>query len=238
MSSLDEKDNAVPADSNAQTSLPNDTSKDKMDEKENETSGFIIFFFIIGLVASLIAGWVIFPKLLYSKKDQPINFNHLLHMAEVDDGCQSCHFLRTDGSFSGIPGLKQCIGCHDEIQGESKDEAIFVEEYVQKGREVPWLIYSRQQDCVFFSHAAHIKGADMDCVTCHGHIGESEQTRVYEENRITGVSRDIWGKSISGFNANSWERMKMNDCAKCHKEAIGKASSVQTGKEGCFVCHK
>ena len=44
--------------------------------EENGSGGFIILFFIIGLVASLIVGWIIFPKLLYSKKNQPIDFNH------------------------------------------------------------------------------------------------------------------------------------------------------------------
>ena len=36
----------------------------------------IILFFIVGLVASLLIGWVSFPPLLYSTKRQPIDFNH------------------------------------------------------------------------------------------------------------------------------------------------------------------
>ena len=36
------------------------------------------------------------------------------------------------------------------------------------------------------------------------HIGESESLKIYEENRITGYSRDIWGKSIGGFKKNTW----------------------------------
>jgi len=190
----------------------------KADEKQdNGSGGLIILFFILGLAASMILGWAIFPKLLYSQKKQPLDFNHMLHMAEVEDGCESCHFFRNDGTFSGVPKLEQCIDCHEEVQSESPDEIKFVEEYVAKDREVPWLIYSRQPDCVFFSHAAHIKGAGMDCVTCHGHIGESESSKIYEENRITGYSRDIWGKSIAGFKKNTWDRMKMDDCAECHQ---------------------
>ena len=185
--------------------------------KDNGSSGPVILFFILGLAASLILGWVIFPKLLYSHKKQPIDFNHVLHVAEVDNECESCHFLRADGTFSGAPKLEQCIDCHEEIQSDDPNEIKFVEEYVSKDREVPWLIYSKQPDCVFFSHAAHIKGAGIDCVTCHGHIGESESLKVYEENRITGYSRDIWGKSIAGFKKNTWDRMKMDDCAECHQ---------------------
>ena len=197
----------------------------------------IILFFMLGLIASLIVGWVIFPQVLYSQKKQPVDFNHLLHNDEVADGCESCHFFRDDGTFSGVPKLSQCIDCHEEVNGEDPEEAKFVNEYVAKGREVPWLIYSRQPDNVFFSHAAHVKMAEMECVTCHGDIGESENLKVYEENRISGYSRDIWGKNIAGFKRNTWDRMKMDDCSECHQKESVNQNSVQTQKGGCFVCH-
>jgi len=236
------------------------------DDKAKEVSadgvaGPIILFFILGLAASLVFGWVIFPKLLYSQKKQQIDFNHVLHVEAVEEGCESCHFFREDGSFSGIPKLAQCVECHEDVQGDDPNEVKFVEEYVANGREVPWLVYARQPDCVFFSHAAHVKKAEMDCGTCHGHIGESEHSRVYEENRITGYSRDIWGKNISGLREHTWERMKMDDCAECHatkkiktdvetlpwpinwlprpyEKQTGNRARVKTVKEACFVCHK
>jgi len=229
MSTLDEKAKEVMDDGAAHASESNG----------GDAGGYIILFFIIGFAASMVLGWVIFPKLLYSQKQQPFSFNHALHVEEVDEGCESCHFFRDDGSFSGIPKLAQCIDCHEEPMGETEDEAVFVEQYVAKDREVPWLVYSRQPDCVFFSHAAHVVGAEMECVTCHGHIGESESSRPYEYNRVTMYSRDIWGKNIAGIKKNSWDRMKMDDCAACHKEAgLIHTSSVQTERDACFVCHK
>jgi len=207
-------------------------------QKENGAGGTITLFFIIGLVASLVLGWVIFPQLLYSKKKQPIDFNHVLHNELVEESCESCHFFREDGTYSGVPKLAQCIECHEEVQGESEAEEKFVTQYVAKDREVPWLVYARQPDCVFFSHIAHVKLGRMDCVTCHGPIGESESLKVYEENRITGYSRDIWGKNIAGIKWNSWDRMKMDDCSECHQKNNIKQGSVQTQKGGCFVCHK
>ncbi|MBU4186408.1 MAG: cytochrome C, partial [Proteobacteria bacterium] len=59
------------------------------DDKAKEVSadgatGPIILFFILGLAASLVLGWVIFPKLLYSQKKQPIDFNHVLHVEAVE----------------------------------------------------------------------------------------------------------------------------------------------------------
>jgi len=229
----------------------NETSSEARDQKSNPSktdpaalqsgdgaAGPITLFFILGLVASLVLGWVVFPQLLYSSKEQPIQFNHALHNDEVDEECESCHFFREDGTYSGVPKLEQCIDCHEEVQGEDPEEEKFVTQYVEKDREVPWLIYSRQPDHVFFSHVAHVKMGKMDCVTCHGHIGESESLKTYQANRITGISRDIWGKNIAGFKKNTWDRMKMDDCSECHVRENVNQNSVQTLKGGCFVCHK
>jgi hypothetical protein len=183
---------------------------------KNNSLGFLILFFILGLAASLVVGWVIFPKFLYSQKTQPIDFNHVLHEQEVANSCESCHFFRSDGTFSGVPKLEQCLECHEEQVGQTANEAKFFKNYVSKGVEVPWLVYSRQPDSVFFSHVAHIKKAKLECITCHGPIGQSEHLKVYAENRITGYSRDIWGKNIAGLKKNPWDRMKMDDCEKCH----------------------
>jgi hypothetical protein len=235
--SADEKNNPV----SSETAHPEPvaTSAQIGTQTQGDTAaGPIILFFIFGLVASLVVGWVVFPKLLYSRKMQPVDFSHALHNELVDKGCESCHFFREDGSYSGVPKLAQCIECHEEVQGESPQEAKFVNEYVLKDREVPWLVYSEQPDCVFFSHVAHVKLARMDCVTCHGNIGESENLKVYEQNRISGYSRDIWGKNIAGFKKNTWDRMKMDDCSECHVKMNVNQGSVQTKKGGCFVCHQ
>ena len=220
-----------------------DTKKVAADGEEkapsaSEVGGPIILFFMIGFVLSLVVGWVIFPKLLYYQKKQPISFNHVQHMELVDDGCESCHFFRQDGSFSGRPTLAQCIDCHEEVNGDSEDEMRFVEEYVQKDREVPWLVYAEQPQCVYFSHVAHVKMGDMDCVTCHGHIGESTELPIYEQNRISLYSRDIWGRNISGISRNTWDSMKMSDCSRCHVKEGVRQDSVQTLRGGCLVCHK
>lgn len=213
----------------------NGNPPDAAEKQGNEMFGWaVFFFFMIGLAGSLIVGWVIFPQVLYSKKYQPIDFNHSLHLDQVSDGCNSCHYFRKDGSFVGLPDLSACIDCHQGVLGSDPEEEKFVSQYVEPNKEVEWLSYFRQPDCVFFSHAAHVLAAKMTCESCHGDIGHSEHSKIYQQNRISKYSRDIWGYSISRFvkpAANEGMTMKMNDCAKCHLKETG-------DKGACFQCHK
>jgi hypothetical protein len=203
--------------------------------------------FAVGFMSHFVLGWVILPPLLYCEKEQPIDFSHKLHVNEVGE-CEGCHSFREDGSFSGVPKLGNCLECHEEQMGQHPEEAKLVTEYVEPGKEIPWLIYARQPQCVFFSHAAHVKMAEIDCIICHGPVGDSDHTRPYQYNRLTKYSRDIWGWNIAGMAKNGWDylkqaeespevkiehpaRMKMDDCAECHKEKRGV-------HDACFVCHK
>ncbi len=200
-------------------------------------------FFLAGLVPALLAGWVIFPMALYSSQEQPFNFSHVVH-TNPDIGiegetelevCMYCHYFREDGTFVGIPKLDTCTMCHDDPEfpyTETEDEKIFLTEYVAEGKEIPWLVYSRQPDCVYFSHIAHVKMGGVECGTCHGDHGQSEELKVYKENRLTGYSIDIWGRNIAGYKVNTWDRMKMDDCAECHTEMGHEENNA------CFVCHK
>lgn len=205
----------------------------------------------VGLAASLAVGWAAFPKLLYSELRQPIDFNHKIHVEQVGD-CAGCHSFDEEGRFSGIPDLSNCIQCHSEAQGTDPNEAKLVADYVTPSKPIPWLVYSRQPQCAFFSHSAHVFSEKMQkmagmkpgeagedpgaysaavCVNCHGKHGETEHSRPFFRNRITGESRDIYGKNISGFADKPWDRMKMDTCADCH-------AKVKNEKEACFVCHK
>jgi hypothetical protein len=202
-------------------------------------------FFIAGIVIALIIGWFIFPMALYSGHRQPINFSHAVHLnpekvegiegeTEVER-CLFCHRFYDDGTFAGIPKLDKCTECHDDPEsplGENPEEKKFLIGYVATGKEIPWSSYFRQPDSVFFSHIAHVKMGELDCQTCHGDHPKTDQLPLYQENRLTGYSINIWGRHISGYKRNSWDRMKMDDCAECH---------TQKGKEennACFVCHK
>jgi len=185
-----------------------------MKQEKSSSSGskaLGVVFFLLGFVGALVVGWVVFPNLLYSQKAQPINFSHVAHQSE---DCDSCHFLRPDGTYGGIPKLDRCKECHESAQGSSEAETKFISEYVEQNREVPWKVYAWQPDNVYFSHAPH-KGQGLECTRCHRDVSNEEKTPPYRENLITGYSIST---------------MKMVECEKCH--------ALKGASNNCEICHK
>ena len=63
-------------------------------------------WFSLGMVSALIIGWLGFPMLLYSNQQQPINFNHALHMhPEIVEG------------IKGDTKAEKCLYCHESPPG-------------------------------------------------------------------------------------------------------------------------
>ena len=184
-----------------------------------------------GFVFALAFGWFLFPHLLYRTEAQPLEFNHKIHVGEkVGMSCSDCHTQSADGRFQGIPKVDQCVTCHESPVSESPSERALVERYITPKKEIPWRVYSRQPDNAFFPHAVHLKLGELKCEDCHGPHGQSAQLPEYQVNRISGYSRDIWGRNISGLPSEPWQGMKMDRCISCH---------AQKGRrDGCIDCHK
>ena len=183
------------------------------EQKSSSAGGKLLgaLAFLLGLVLSMVYGWVIFPNLLYSQKAQPINFSHAAH---TDSECDSCHLFRSDGTYAGIPTIDKCKECHESAQGNTESEKTLVEQYIANDRELPWRVYAWQPDNVYFSHAPH-KAKDVKCVRCHRDVSKEAALPAFREDRLTGYSVTT---------------MKMIECESCHAE-----SSVSNN---CEVCHK
>lgn len=188
-------------------------------------------FFLAGVATALAASWGGLPYLMYRPVEQPLSFSHKVHTGEgVGLTCNDCHPVLEDGRFAGIPPVETCAGCHQEAQGDAPNERILVEEYVHKGREIPWRVYSRQPENVEFSHSVHVRLAGIACQRCHGAHDTTESLPPAQINRLTGYSRDIWGHSQVRLNLRPGEGKKMADCSGCHRR--------QGVEESCLDCHK
>lgn len=189
--------------------------------------------FFVGIVLALIAGWWLYPQLLFSQEKQPLRFSHVAHVDGAGMECQDCHFFNEDGSYNGIPTTESCAECHEEPQGEDPAELEFIKEYVAKGKEVPWHIYQMQPDNVFFSHAAHNLEKCTECHAelyeteaalcneCHPDVASSDTPPTYYENRLTTYSK---------------QTMKMWECEECHALPDHQDSTI--ANNACFTCHK
>jgi len=186
--------------------------------------------FIVGLVVALVFGWGIFPGLMFSKEEQPVNFGHTRHVIGASLQCSVCHSVRADGSFTGIPTIADCAVCHDRLMSGSAAEVAFVDEYVLQDKEVKWKVYQKQPDNVFFSHAAH---SLQTCNTCHVFV-EKElcgkcHIPVFNENKIPALEEN-W---LTGYATTT---LKMWECEQCH--ANPNHLGINNASNACFVCHK
>jgi len=179
--------------------------------------------FLAGLAVALGAGWAGFPYAIYTSRSEPVNFSHKVHADKAGAKCEDCHAFREDGTFAGIPALDKCAGCHAAAMGTTAAEKSFIDRYITPRREPQWDSLARQPENVFFSHAAHVKRGNVKCETCHGALGATDELPRYQQDRISGYSRDIWG--VSGRPG-----MTMNDCIACHNR--------EGREDSCLDCHK
>ena len=174
--------------------------------------------FVAGVLVALGAGWIGFPRVIYKSNPQPVDFSHKIHADKAGAKCEDCHAFGADGTYSGMPTLDKCSGCHAAAMGDTAAEKNFIAGYVTPAREPQWNSYARQPENVYFSHASHVKLGGMKCDQCHSGEGASNALRPVRVDRVGGYTRDVW------------QRMKMDDCVACHRQ--------RHQENSCLDCHK
>jgi len=138
---------------------------------DNKLIPRIRLFGVIIVVAIVVAGFAGTRVLSFfgPNVQQPIQFNHALHVEEVDLECTDCHQYVTTEEFAGRPSLEICSGCHEDPLTESSEEALLTE-YIQNSEEIPWRRIYLLPDHVYYSHRRHVTVAGLECNVCHGEI--------------------------------------------------------------------
>ena len=137
---------------------------------------------------------------------QPMGFSHAAHFAE-DTACLDCHIRSEEGRYATLPGLKACLLCHEEPQGEDPEEPR-VREFAELGDAIPWVRVNRVEAHVYFSHAPHVVLGEMDCADCHGDMTTVEQPL---------TSSQIEGLTMGACMDCHEDRNVSNDCLLCHQ---------------------
>ena len=135
---------------------------------------------------------------------QPIAYQHKPHLEKAKLQCEFCHVGVSKGPVASIPGVKDCMVCHQAIATD-KPEIQKVAAYEQRGEEIPWQrVYGWNDEAhVRFNHAPHIR-AEVQCATCHGDVPQMTVTRRVVDHTM-------------GFCVSCHQQRKVsNDCLTCH----------------------
>ncbi len=138
--------------------------------------------------------------------DQPLAFNHKLHVEEMGAECTDCHLYALSGARATIPNIEVCGDCHDEAQTDSPAEARLVE-HVQTGEPIPWVKVTVVPDHVYFSHRRHAAIAEIECAVCHGEVGQLTEP----------VARPAVKITMDACMDCHDEAGASNDCIWCHE---------------------
>lgn len=168
-------------------------------------------FMRIGLVAVILGSiglliWFGLSEVTFGSAQQPIAFNHQLHVGENGMECTDCHLYAETGVRATIPNLEVCSGCHTEESTGSADEARLLE-HINNETPIPWEKVYWVPPHVYFSHRRHTSMAQLDCEICHGAVGE----------RSTPVSEQAVEITMDRCMDCHYETGTTNDCIACHR---------------------
>jgi hypothetical protein len=98
---------------------------------------------------------------------QPVEFNHNLHINDVGMDCTECHLYVMQERKATLPDKEVCLECHSEPQGETSKEAAFID-LLQSDMELKWQRVYVLPKHVYFSHFRHVTLGQLPCQGCHG----------------------------------------------------------------------
>jgi hypothetical protein len=148
-----------------------------------------------------------------SRAEQPIEFKHKIHVAQLEIPCTHCHVGVEEADHATIPTRDICLQCHEEALGESAEEARLVK-FLATDKPIPWNRVTRVAEHVHFSHRRHVVAGGIICETCHGQVAEMEApfSQPFINYRgETGMERCI------GCHLASGNPRAVVDCTLCHR---------------------
>jgi len=115
-------------------------------------------------------------------------FSHKRHVEGEELECIDCHVGYEDMEEAGLPRLRACMLCHEDIDEEAEPERR-AEAFFQDGKYKVSRVNELDLE-VSFSHLAHVTDEE-GCMDCHEELVTSDEIR-------------------------PWMAMSMDDCVDCH----------------------
>lgn len=140
----------------------------------NAAARFIIGGVLLGLVLIFYVG-VQLNRSDYSRGEQemveqPVQFSHRHHVAELGIDCRYCHTSVQTSSSAGIPPTKTCMTCHSQVWTDSPMLRPVRQSFLND-EPLQWNRVHDLQDFVYFDHSVHVNNG-VGCETCHGRVDQ------------------------------------------------------------------
>jgi hypothetical protein len=107
--------------------------------------------------------------------EQPVQFSHRHHVAEIGLDCRYCHNGVDKSSFAGIPATNVCMTCHSQLFTDSKMLEPVRRSY-STNTPIHWQRVHHLPDYVYFNHGIHVSKG-VSCVSCHGRVDQMALVR-------------------------------------------------------------
>ena len=114
---------------------------------------------------------------------QPIPFSHRIH-TQVGMKCDVCHAVSETGKDLHIPGVAECMACHQSI-GKERPAIQSLARLQEQKQAISWTRVYRLPEFVFFSHQKHMT-AKIDCQVCHGPVRDRDA--LWQERDVSMVA--------------------------------------------------
>lgn len=162
---------------------------------------FLVIFFLVLLAISILALNRRPPPI-----EQPLAFNHQIHVGEQDLECSFCHRQVEEHPRASLPTVRTCRNCHRKPITETPEEDALLA-FTTENRDIPWKAIYRVPDHVYFSHRRHVALGNISCETCHGPVPSLAQP----------PSRPLVPVTMESCMNCHEKRRVTNDCLSCHR---------------------
>jgi hypothetical protein len=133
----------------------------------------------------------------------PLRFSHRVHVVKEGLDCTDCHRTAATQDDPGMPALRQCLLCHEELDAKKPPErgvgTLF------DGKDYRAAHASRLESEILFSHRQHAAG-DTKCAECHAGIEENDSIDESIAVRMDSCTACHAGKAVA------------DECSSCHRE--------------------
>jgi menaquinone reductase, multiheme cytochrome c subunit len=160
---------------------------------------------VILLAAAAVVGVALVRLAPAMDQPQPLAMSHQRHLAK-DMKCRACHQGVEGQTLASFPTLADCMDCHKKQQGDNPSEPS-VRAFALNHQDVAWVRHNHLPGHVYFSHAAHVTLANMECEDCHRDMSTLDQP----------VSQPDVHQDMEACVACHRQKQASVDCLTCHK---------------------